>query len=142
MIPGKMVDLEEVINEAKKIQKPILFYFNSQACVNCRRMEERILGNRGIAKTIVENFLLVPLVLDDLTAIPIDKRRRSKITDKLMRTVGNVNVDLAIEVCQCGSQPYFTAMNTKKETIGDISYTRNKREFLHFLESSIEKYAN
>lgn len=140
MILGKMVDLEEVVTEAKKVQKPILFYFNSLACVNCRTMEEHVLGNRRIVKTIVENFLLVPVIVDDKTAIPIDKRRCSKITGKMMRTVGTVNVDLAIEICQRDSQPVFTAMNTEKEVVGQIPYTRNKRDFLQFLESAVEKY--
>jgi len=141
MIPGLTVDLEEVVEESKLVGKPILFYFNGLGCVNCRTMEKRVLGNRRIAKTIVENFLLVPVRVDDKTAIPIDKRRRSKITGKMMRTVGTVNVDLAIEICQCGSQPYFSVVNAEKEILGGMSYYRpNKREFLQFLKSSIEKY--
>jgi len=129
-----------MLTEAKKVQKPILFYFNSLGCVNCRTMEEHVLGNIRIAKTIVENFLLVPLVLDDFTPIPEDERQPSKLTGRMMKRVGSVNVDLAVEICQCGSQPVFTVMNTGKEVIGQILYTRDKRDFLQFLKSSIEKY--
>ncbi len=138
-IPGFTVDLEEIVEKSKLTGKPILFYFNSLGCVNCRKMEERVLGNRFIAKTIVENFLFIPLVVDDRTKIPVDQRQQSRFSKKMMRTVGTVNVDLAIEICKCGSQPYFSVVNAEKETLGAIGYTPNKRTFFQFLESSIEK---
>ena len=33
IIPGKVIDLEEVMEESKLTGKPILFYFNSLACM-------------------------------------------------------------------------------------------------------------
>lgn len=140
MILGKMVDLEEVIRESESVGKPILFYFNGQGCVNCRIMEEHVLGSSHIAKTIVKNFLLVPLTVDDRTQIPEDKRQKSTFTGKIMRSVGNVNSDLQLKIGSYGSQPNFRIMNTNEETIGYIGYTRKKREFMHFLKSALKKH--
>jgi len=140
IVPGLTVDLEEVVEESKLAGKPILFYFNGLGCVNCRRMEERVLSNRRIAKTIVENFLFVPLRVDDRTQIPEDQRKKSTFTGKIMRSVGNVNSDLQLQIGSYGSQPNFRIMNTNKATIGSIGYTRKKREFIYFLKSALKKH--
>jgi len=88
-------------------EKPILIYFNSIACVNCRKIESKILNTDGLWDEINKKFKFINLYVDarelaDSTLWPQKQNKNRK-------TIGSLNNWAQIELTQTGSQPqlYF-----------------------------------
>lgn len=130
---SQVIDLQEVLDESKVKNKPILFYFTAYASVNARKMEERVLSDIEIANKIQNDFLFIPLTVDDKTKLPKNQWVKSKITGKNMEEIGTRNNELQILLSQSGTQPYFVIIDWNKNVLGAIEYEPIQEYFLDFL---------
>jgi thiol:disulfide interchange protein DsbD len=70
-----ILDYDEAVQLAKQQNKPILIDFTGWACVNCRRMEEKVWTNSKVEKMMKEDFILVSLYVDEKeSCLPVSKR--------------------------------------------------------------------
>jgi thioredoxin-related protein len=56
---------EDVLNEAKRLKKPIFMDFTSNTCKHCIKMEKEILANPTIADNLNNNFIGYKVDLED-----------------------------------------------------------------------------
>src|SRR5690606_40268755 len=72
-------DYETGLAYAKKIGKPVLIDFTGHACVNCRKMEERVWSEPKILSLLKEDIVLISLYVDDKRPLPEGEEFISKI---------------------------------------------------------------
>jgi len=136
----QVIDLEEVLKESKASNKPVLLYFTCWACVNARKMEENILSLKTIDKKLREEFIFIPLYVDDATKLPEEQWIKHPRRKRMIKTVGTKNNYLQIEISQTGSQPQFTALDSNKNVLNKTSYTTKGKKFDEFLDTSLELF--
>jgi thioredoxin-related protein len=127
-------DFTQTLNKARKDDKTVLLYFSSIACVNCRRMEEEILINPEIKKTILKDYIFIPLVVDDRASAEKEYWKLSMFSDDTLKRIGEINSQFQIELTQSGSQPKFAIVSNDKQVLSTIGFTNDRIEFLKFLE--------
>lgn len=127
-------DFTQTLNNARKKDKSVLLYFSGIACANCRRIEEEILINQEIKKTILKDYILVPLVVDDRASAEKKHWKLSMFSDDTLKRIGEINSQLQIELTQSGSQPKFAIVSNNKKVLSTMGYTMDRNEFLKFLE--------
>ncbi|HEY6062752.1 MAG TPA: thioredoxin family protein, partial [Chitinophagaceae bacterium] len=69
-----LFDYEEAIQLARQKNKPVLIDFTGWACVNCRRMEEKVWTNSTVEKLMRNEFILVSLYVDERRKLPITQQ--------------------------------------------------------------------
>lgn len=108
-------DYDHGLAYAKKIGKPIMLDFTGAACVNCRKMEDRIWSDKQV-KSILENeVVLVSLYVDIDDKLPEDQQYTSEVTGRRIRTVGNKWSDFQIKNYKVNAQPYYVLVNPYNE---------------------------
>ena len=60
-------EYEKALLQARKENKPILVDFTGWACVNCRRMEEKVWTNHDVDRLMSSKFVVVSLYVDEKT---------------------------------------------------------------------------
>lgn len=125
----KNFDLELACEQSNK---PLLIYFNSLACVNCRKMEENVLNEENVISQINKNYKFLTLYVDDMEKFEEEDRQYNE-RGKLIRTNGQLNSDYQIKLTRTGSQPIFVILKNKETIDSLVGYTPNASNFLKFL---------
>jgi thiol:disulfide interchange protein DsbD len=101
-------DLEEGLAYAKKVKKPILIDFTGWACVNCRKMEDKIWVNPEVGRLIKEDYVLIQLYVDERKVkMPKEKVYYSKILRTNTDDLGRWNGDFQATRYNSNSQPFY-----------------------------------
>ncbi len=130
-------DLEQGKCCAKNSQKPILLIFGAWAGVYFDKMNANIFSDKEIKNYIEKNFITVCLLVDDLTELPLNEQIQSLWESKI-RTLGNRNTNLQVQLFQTGSQPSIGILDTQGNLISDLmSYTPDKEKFLNWLKVEV-----
>lgn len=136
-------DYEHGLAYAKKVNKPVLIDFTGWACVNCRKMEERVWAEPQILKILKNDVILVSLYVDDKKSLPKNEQYTSQTTQKRIRTIGNKWSDLQIKRYQVNAQPYYALVDENGNDlkgVRQIGYTPNVDEYERWLSSGIRNY--
>ncbi len=136
LLPGNLLafdNYEAGIKCSEKMNKTAMIYFNGYAAVNCRKMEEYVLSRMEIIGFLRKNFVVINLYVDDKTELPKDMQRKSKMSDKMITTVGVNNAELETKKYGNDTQPYFVILDKKQNQISQTGYTENDINFLQFL---------
>lgn len=89
-------DYEQGLAYAKKVNKPIMIDFTGYACVNCRKMEERVWPDPKVLDVLNNDVVLISLYVDDKRPLPIEEQVVSKITGKVLKYTGQKWSELQI----------------------------------------------
>lgn len=113
-------DFDEGLAEAKRQNKPILLDFTGWACVNCRRMEEKVWSDPKIYQLINEEYILISLYVDDRKELPVDEqfefeKPNGKI--KSIKTIGDKWSTFQIQNFNITSQPYYVLLSPDLEML-------------------------
>ena len=131
-------DYEEGLEYAKKVNKPVLLDFTGYACVNCRKMEERVWASPHILGILNQDIVLISLYVDDKRALPKEEQHTSKTTGKRIKSIGNKWSDFQIKNYQANAQPYYVLMDlNEKNLIDPIGYTPDVDEYKDWLQKGI-----
>ncbi len=126
---------------AKKVGKPVFLDFTGKACVNCRKMEEKVWSENKILQKLQNDVVLISLYVDYRKALPKNEQYVSKTTGKKVKTIGNKWSDFQMEKYKTNAQPYYVILNNDGENISDpIGYTPDADEYEVWLKSGIDKY--
>src|SRR5699024_2284390 len=63
-------DYEEGLAYARKVDKPVMLDFTGMACVNCRKMEERVWSEPEILSILKNDVVLISLYVDIKKELP------------------------------------------------------------------------
>tara|TARA_B100000809_G_C15134928_1_gene530140 strand:+ start:2068 stop:4110 length:2043 start_codon:yes stop_codon:yes gene_type:complete len=134
-------DYETGLAYAKKMNKPVLIDFTGYACVNCRKMEERVWANPHILGILNRDIILISLYVDDKRMLPESEQYTSETTGKRIKSIGNKWSDFQIKNYKANAQPYYVLMSLEEENLNPpIGYTPDIEEYKEWLVEGIANF--
>ncbi|MET3113073.1 thiol:disulfide interchange protein [Pedobacter sp. CG_S7] len=101
-------ELDEGMAYAKKMNKPVLIDFTGHACVNCRKMEDKVWVDAEVGRLIKEEFVLIQLYVDERSVkMPADKVHYSEVLRTNTNDLGRWNGDFQATQYKSNSQPFY-----------------------------------
>ena len=109
-------DYKEGIDQAKKMNKPVLIDFTGHACVNCRKMEANVWPDKQVYKMISQDYVLIQLYVDDKTEMA---KEDIVITPegRTLNTIGKKWSDLQARKFGSNSQPFYVLLDARTEAL-------------------------
>lgn len=139
-------DYEGALAQAKKENKPLLIDFTGWACVNCRRMEEKVWTDAEVARLMKEKFVVVSLYVDERKVLPPAQQNvyTTKAGDqKTIRTVGDLWATFQSENFGAVSQPQYAILGLDERALTKTkAYTPNAGEFKDWLQCGLNAFAS
>ena len=139
-----LLDYEEAIRLAREKNKPVLIDFTGWACVNCRRMEEKVWTDKAVEKLMKEDFILVSLYVDERTMLPPGERQvytAKNGSEKTIRTIGDKWTAFQVDNFGATSQPQYAIISPdEKALVRTKFYTPDPREFEAWLKAGLEAH--
>ena len=138
-------DLNEGIELAKSLNKPIMLDFTGWACVNCRKMEEHVWTESKVQELLVDEFVIISLYVDDRALLEKQeqfKYRRPSGTIKKVKTIGDKWSILQSVNFKNNSQPYYVLLSPDLDYLNkkEIAYEPNADIYYNWLQQSLEKF--
>lgn len=134
-------DYEKGVEYAKKESKPILIDFTGHACVNCRKMEERVWAEPQILSILKNEVVLISLYVDERKKLPEAEQYVSPTTGKKIKTVGNKWSDFQIKNYKMNAQPYYVLIDHNEETLNEpVGYMPDADEYEAWLREGISAF--
>jgi thiol:disulfide interchange protein DsbD len=137
-------DYEQALQLARTQGKPILIDFTGWACVNCRRMEEKVWPDPRVEQLMREEFVVLSLYVDERKKLPLTEQQVVSMPDgstRTLLTVGDKWAHFQIKYFGATSQPQY-AMITADEKIltRPKFYTPDATEFAEWLSCGLDAY--
>ncbi|APG61012.1 protein-disulfide reductase DsbD family protein [Christiangramia salexigens] len=137
------MDYEKGLAYAKQKDLPLLIDFTGHACVNCRKMEERVWSDPQVLDLLKNKVVLVSLYVDDQRELAESEKYVSEVTGKEIETIGNKWSDFQISKYQANAQPYYVMLNGKEEMLTKPeSYEPDAEVFYSWLKKGVENYTD
>ncbi len=140
-------DLEKAEAYAKEVQKPLFVDFTGHACVNCRKMEEKVWGEPGILEILRDKMVIVSLYVDEKTALPTSEHKELEYAPgKKMKItqIGHKWSYLQTTRYKSNTQPYYRLLGPQNEDLdigsADYEHHGNATDFKAWLEKGLEEY--
>lgn len=137
-------DYEGALKLAKTQNKPVLIDFTGWACVNCRRMEEKVWPDATVDSLMRNEFIVVSLYVDEKKKLPLAQQtveRLSNGTDKSVISVGDKWSTFQIENFGATSQPQYAIISPDQIALTKTKfYTPDPEEFIKWLECGLDAF--
>ncbi len=137
-------DYEKALAQAKAEHKPLLIDFTGWACVNCRRMEEKVWTNKEVDSLMRTKFVVVSLYVDEKTKLPATEQMVYKTNsgnDKSILSVGDKWATFQTENFNATSQPQYAIINADEIALTKTKfYTPQPVEFANWLKCGLEAF--
>jgi thiol:disulfide interchange protein len=135
-------DLDEGMAYAKKVGKPVLIDFTGHACVNCRKMEDKVWVDPEVARIIKEEFVLIQLYVDERgVKMPSEKVHYSKILRTKTTDLGRWNSDFQATQYNSNSQPFYVmAGQDLKPLVTPKGAIFDAEAYIAFLKSGLDRF--
>lgn len=131
-------DYETGLAYAKKVGKPVLVDFTGHACVNCRKMEERVWSEPKILKLLNQDIVLISLYVDDKRPLPEGEKYISEISGKELKYIGQKWSEFQILRYKANAQPFYVLMDHNEENLIDpVGYTPDIEEYYGWLQKGV-----
>jgi len=137
-------DYEKALLQARAENKPLLIDFTGWACVNCRRMEEKVWTNKEVDSLMRNNFVVVSLYVDEKTKLPATEQtvfKTSSGNDKPILSVGDKWATFQSENFNAASQPQYAIINADEIALTKTKfYTPEPTEFAAWLKCGLDAF--
>ena len=134
-------DYEKALAKARAENKPLLIDFTGWACVNCRRMEEKVWTNKEADSLMRTQFVVVSLYVDERTQLPVTEQTVYKTAngnEKDIITVGDKWATFQTENFGATSQPQYAIISPDEKALTRTKfYTPNPGEFSDWLKCGL-----
>lgn len=135
---------QEALAIAKKENKPVLIDFTGWACVNCRRMEEKIWPDPLVDSLMRKEFVVVSLYVDERKKLPLTEQTTVTLnngTKKSIITVGDKWSTFQTENFGATSQPQYAIISSDQQALTKTKfYTDNADEFATWLQCGLDAH--
>ncbi|MCG2429833.1 protein-disulfide reductase DsbD family protein [Aequorivita xiaoshiensis] len=136
-------DYETGLAYAKKVGKPVLVDFTGHACVNCRKMEERVWSEPKVLKLLNNDIVLISLYVDDKRPLPEGEKYISEISGKELKYIGQKWSEFQILRYKANAQPFYVLMDHNEENLIDpVGYTPDIEEYYDWLQNGVGAFDN
>lgn len=137
-------DYNMALERAKNENKPVLIDFTGWACVNCRRMEEKVWTNKIVDSLMRNEFVVVSLYVDERRPLSLTEQTVYKTStgqEKSISTVGDKWSTFQTENFGATSQPQYAIISADQIALTKTKYyTPDADKFIEWLECGIETY--
>ncbi len=135
-------DLDEGMAYAKKVNKPVLIDFTGHACVNCRKMEDKVWVDAEVGRIIRDEFVLIQLYVDERSVkMPQDKIHYSEVLRTKTDDLGRWNSDFQATQYQSNSQPFYVmAGQDLKPLVAPKGAIFDAAAYAAYLQSGVDQY--
>jgi thiol:disulfide interchange protein len=135
-------ELEQGLEYAKKVNKPVLIDFTGHTCTNCRRMEDLVWVNKDVSRIINEEYVLIQLYADDRKIkMPKEKIHYSKILKRNTDDLGYWNLDFQATKYGSNAQPlYVLAGHDLVPLVPTQGAVFNAKEYAAYLQSGVDAF--
>lgn len=119
---------------AEQTGKPLLLDFSGYGCVNCRKMEAKVLADARVEERL-RNYVVVTLMVDDKTRLPEPLVVTENGKEIKLNTIGDRWSWLQRSRFGANAQPFFVQLDADENLLGEpFAYTENADEFLRWLK--------
>ena len=129
---------------AKNQHKPLLIDFTGWACVNCRRMEEKVWTNQDVDSLMRKEFIVVSLYVDEKNKLPLTEQTVEKLSngeEKSIVSVGDKWSTFQIENFGATSQPQYAIISPDQIALTKTKfYTPDPAKFIKWLECGLNAF--
>jgi thiol:disulfide interchange protein len=135
-------DLDEGLAYAKKVNKPVLIDFTGHACVNCRKMEDKVWIDPEVGNLIRDKYVLIQLYVDERSVkMPADKVHYSKILRTTTDDLGRWNGDFQASTYTSNSQPFYVlAGHDLVPLVTPQGAIFDAKQYAAYLQSGLDKF--
>ncbi len=137
-------DYKRALAIAKKENKPVLIDFTGWACVNCRRMEEKVWRNVVVDSLMRHEFVVVSLYVDERRKLPLIEQtifRTFSGQEKSIVTVGDKWATFQTENFGATSQPQYAIITADEKVLTKTKfYTPDADEFIEWLRCGLDTF--
>lgn len=137
-------DYEEALRLAREQNKPVLIDFTGWACVNCRRMEEKVWTDPDVSEMMRNKFIVVSLYVDERKKLPASQQMEyiTKSGDKKrIVSVGDKWATFQAENFNAVAQPQYAILNADEKALTKTkAYTPDAEEFLEWLQCGLDAF--
>lgn len=139
-------DLKYGLDYAKKVNKPVFLDFTGFACVNCRKMEQQVWGERDVIDILKNDVVVVSLFVDDKRELPKSEQKTVSLAgrERTLVTIGDKWSHLQASKYANNSQPYyrFLSPDGKDLPVGAADYQNfgSRELFLPWLRSGLDSF--
>lgn len=135
---GAIMDYDEAMTKGKAEGKNVLVMFTGYGCVNCRKMEQKVLANDKVTECMKSNFIVCTLYVDDkVTELdePYVTSGNSSIT-----LLGDKNKYIQKVLFNQNAQPCHYIIDPDDESVvaGPMFYETDVDVYLNFLNTKIK----
>ncbi len=137
-------DYAAALQLAKEQDKPVLIDFTGWACVNCRRMEEKVWVNKTVDSLMRNAFVVVSLYVDEKNNLPLAEQTVETLSngeEKSIVTIGDKWATFQTENFGAASQPQYAILSPDQVALTKTKfYTPNADEFIDWLQCGLRAY--
>ncbi len=133
-------DIEEAIECAKQLNKPVLLSFKAVTCSACKLMEATVWTDPEVLDILRNKIVLASLYVDDRTELPENEQVTSTIDGKVKNTLGRKLRDYQLSRFGIASQPLYVLVDHNGELLTKPVGECSTADFLKFLNSGIEAF--
>jgi len=138
-------DLDEGLAYAKSVNKPTFLDFTGHACINCRKMEEKVWGEEDVINILRDSVVIISLYVDDKRELPEDQHSEQEIAPgKIISvtTIGDKWSAYQAKTYKSLSQPYYRMLDKNGDDLsnGSADYLNhsNRQDFLQWLRTGLK----
>lgn len=129
-----IVGYDDALQQANQQGKQLLLDFSGYGCVNCRKMEAKVLSDERV-KAALGNYVIVTLIVDDKTKLPEPVTVTENGKERRLKTVGDYNSYIQRSRFSANAQPYYVRLSPEGKQLGKAySYNEDITEFLKWLQ--------
>ena len=135
------LDYEKGMAYAKQVNKPVMIDFTGHACVNCRKMEERVWSDSRVLQVLKNDIVLISLYVDDKRELPVEEHYTSSINGKEVTTIGKKWSEFQINKYKANAQPYYVLIDLDGNNLIEYSaYNPDIEVYLAWLQEGIGNF--
>ncbi len=136
-------DYNKAMAYAQKINKPVLVDFSGHGCVNCRKMEAKVLADKDIDQTIKSELVFVTLMVDERKKLKYPMTVTENGKEVTLKTVGDKWSFLQRSKFGRNAQPYYVIVDNDGNLLSDFDgYDEDINKFKAFLEKGLAEFNN
>lgn len=119
------LNYNDLLKKAAEAKKQLLLYFTAYTARSTATMEDYILQNEAIIQRLKNDFIFVPLHLDNREELPKKEWFYSEIKKKEIKTVGSKYSHWQVEKFETNAQPFYVILDAKGNKVKDLIYTKD-----------------
>lgn len=134
-------DYEQGLEQATKVNKPVLIDFTGWSCTNCRKMEASVWSDPEVLRRLKDDYVLISLYVDDKTELP-DNEKYVTSAGKKIHNIGQKWSDFQASRFNINSQPFYVIIDPEgNNLVPPQAFNLDVNNYIQFLDSGKKAFS-